>query len=814
MEIVLNLNDHLHRNYVKLLLLLNWLWMFTGGYAYADLSYLKLKNTHELLKPEFQHLSPLYGFTSLNIIKNIRFNGHYGAEKNPFYCVTQIRSEKRQVDCPQDNTTSLIQQLFPSPDGVNFVANQGSKDDPLSRLPPETIGKLLTAISKAPLESLKDEKKGGAIKEEIKNGLISIICHSTGDKKTKMPATAKNKNIENNSLENCTAASISTSALSTTTHILNTISNETKAAKCNKIGKELANHFIDSLIGALQESQLKPPHYPERIVEKALLSYFWKKASDKKDILKLLSAMPEIANEKKLARLFPLPDNEKEWSEDNYKHQDYLSWKATVVNNTLSNEQLKQLVHNPELAAFYSQSEILGGGELPPVVSYAQAESKYLGGKGTYPDCGETSLRNFFNIVLYDRESQSFNVDQLTKMAAENKLPLSKELVAFYQKHPSTAELTDQAVRNDWSDVVSNLKHPHTVSYLKPRGAPSCEINVGISNMLKVIQALLGSTPDSDSKAPLSAQEKLRLLPTKLDNLCKILSRQGFTLDWSIAGKEGKAKKAIQSDTELTLQFSINGVNSFEWYFGGGHFAISAANQQKGLWRNDSILRLMEDKKANVAATGLLTDDSTVDIILQQEKKEVVSPALFFASSFIDYESKLKIIKRILEEKHKVLFSETLRLAKTLPDNDLHAQIDLFSSLLKLNAEEEEIFAPLKKQLEEQIVKNYQNVMFIAMHRDNLEIVKYLADKKPEALIEKNDWGQTPLASAAKCGNLEIVKYLAKKKPEALMQKDSKGRTPVELAKDNGSEEVADFLKKQIKQIDNTKSGAAEKKNN
>lgn len=45
---------------------------------------------------------------------------------------------KKRKDCPKDATSAWIQRLFPSQDGVNFVANQ-IHSDPISRLDPKTM---------------------------------------------------------------------------------------------------------------------------------------------------------------------------------------------------------------------------------------------------------------------------------------------------------------------------------------------------------------------------------------------------------------------------------------------------------------------------------------------------------------------------------------------------------------------------------------------------------------------------------------------------------------------------------------------------
>src|SRR4051794_38098584 len=85
--------------------------------SFAEIEYLQMKGVHALVKPEYEYLSPLQGFTLLKsgILKNMRFHGNY--QQNP-------AREDRRDDIAGDSTSKLIQILFPSPDGVNFVPNQ------------------------------------------------------------------------------------------------------------------------------------------------------------------------------------------------------------------------------------------------------------------------------------------------------------------------------------------------------------------------------------------------------------------------------------------------------------------------------------------------------------------------------------------------------------------------------------------------------------------------------------------------------------------------------------------------------------------
>ena len=90
---------------------------------------------------------------------------------------------------------------------------------------------------------------------------------------------------------------------------------------------------------------------------------------------------------------------------------------------------------------------------------YNQFRSTYKGHE--FPDCGESVIRSFINIIFYDKFTKTFNIDLLTSKGA------SKNLIDYYivfnnfSKQTSTQPLQifDQPMnaRDAWAFVVSNL---------------------------------------------------------------------------------------------------------------------------------------------------------------------------------------------------------------------------------------------------------------------------------------------------------------------------------------------------------------------
>lgn len=57
--------------------------------AQAEMNFRDMKGVHDLLRPEYEHLSPIYGFTLLGTKtpENMRFYGNYGPRKEGYGCL-------------------------------------------------------------------------------------------------------------------------------------------------------------------------------------------------------------------------------------------------------------------------------------------------------------------------------------------------------------------------------------------------------------------------------------------------------------------------------------------------------------------------------------------------------------------------------------------------------------------------------------------------------------------------------------------------------------------------------------------------------
>ncbi len=195
----------------------------------------------------------------------------------------------------------------------------------------------------------------------------------------------------------------------------------------------------------------------------------------------------------------------------------------------IANKPLKELPLLEELL-FYRYGYNLYEAILPMNIATNESRDN---NQDFFSDCGETSLRNFFNALLFNAETRQFNTSILNNLGADEKL------VAFYKKYQTADYIHTQQARDDWASVVSGLPE---VNYNRENKYEISDHNSGSKNMLKVIANLI---PGINSFKTLS--EKLAQDPIGIemavngepsDDSCVLsfdIKKPGnapFTIDW------------------------------------------------------------------------------------------------------------------------------------------------------------------------------------------------------------------------------------------------------------------------------------------
>jgi ankyrin repeat protein len=588
--------------------------------TYAEIPFTEAKGLYAATRDEYKHISPFWGMVAIHgkLLERIRFFGFYQRQDN---------GPDKPLD-DSDYIEKLLLTLFPSPDGAQLVAN--AKDDFFKALNDDQ--EELKAINDI-IEMLLDEK------EERKKKLSEIHAIIEGaikkDQTTKKEDNKKKKDTSNR-LSNLLMAAYEqqraddffrefskkgkTEAIESIIDILTKSKRGTKDKEkisgILKIVEQVAGdssihrNTIKFLLDASKQKtiNLNPDdyfqqRYPENIVIISLLSYVVKVARNKEQII---NSLPLLFN--------PVTETDKV---DTYTKQAYEDNKAsfpTIVQD-LSNPT------NVELAFFLAKGFEAYGNLIAEPITYLQQSVLIDGAIAPFSDCGETSLRNFFMLLLsagnggivsaqnleaFEKavlESNTGSITNAEKINTDAEYKHYRRFKSFIKNHPDiTSGASSVELYNAWAEIVSDLndgKSPTTINDVQ-YGCPKkdkedkvYEIKandssigaIGLINMFNVIAKII---PDQVLRDGWSDDKSKRYeqIEQKLTRLCNLFSSDDIDIEWK---DESTGKPKINSEF-VTIIFTINEEDAFEWSFeknanGGGHFDIQRLSALKGDWR-------------------------------------------------------------------------------------------------------------------------------------------------------------------------------------------------------------------------------------
>ena len=794
----------------------------------AEISPGLIRGVDGLIDPSCKEkISPVYamGMIKSDTLAHIRFWGSYGrvpAGQEGHYPSCQWAGRwgrdnpYASDDCPLDATSALIQSLFPSHARTDFVANQGSKDDPISKLTPENIGSLIELIHNWNIPETGDPDPATA---EL--WILQVYRALNLDDQDLKKTTFQALSLAQTQCEQYRQDHAPLGRLLENFQAVTERMDEHPCKKGQKVfdfDRSLAalkgtkkwkaiEPWAKILYRAVQESKQTSSLYPPSTPERALVSYLLKKGSDKKVFLDFLKSTPSCLSDqgRKLVHNYSsfqreieigTPPMLSEFLSSHFTPDELIHFKQMTTE-----EKIAHVNSDPERLGYYYYSSNLS--DLPSLIGGQQAAHKSLGINqrsdrkyNLYPDCGEASVRNFFNILFYNSETKQFQPEILTQMKERHglnpyrdiskkgkpdKVGVEKGLLAFYTRNPDSTQLASDRVRDDWSRrVISQLPG---VNYIKSGG--QCEMNAGIDNALQVLGHLLGDESIKQSGTPEKRKEAL-------DRLCKISSREGFHLSWR------PEHNPTPENTDEKLIFSINGKPRFQWEFMRGHFSLTEIQENSstqtdwraklpkevsslplmGIWESvkygdyrratmpmlwnqkleNSQLRLdLLDQVPWDPKSGPIAYHLTRDLSLQDE-------AVHRNSSVAAVKTQYRPLKEALSH-----VPEEVRARSAAYSGDLEA-------LQKLNP----------TSLREKNSYGYTPAHWAAKYNSR-DALRVIAEKAPDSLKEKDKYGYTPAHLAAQNNSLDALKVIAEKAPDSLKEKDKSGETPAhDAAKNNG----------------------------
>jgi hypothetical protein len=218
-----------------------------------------------------------------------------------------------------------------------------------------------------------------------------------------------------------------------------------------------------------------------------LLTLLIYKLSDKEKIKEYYEELNKI-----------LPIEERVIIKDDYINDNYTFKELDIKTLESQAEIEKENKNNYNIYALIMLKKI----NKIPINLYTQKHTKtYLYNK-EYPDCGETSVRNFINIITYDFDTNTFDLDKFNSLEPKDTLREYYRVFNNFKKQ-NNDDITfrifgeELNARDAWDVVVSNLDNvKYDKSYIEDGKEYNYEIDSGTSkdgeenNMLCLLKIL------------------------------------------------------------------------------------------------------------------------------------------------------------------------------------------------------------------------------------------------------------------------------------------------------------------------------------
>lgn len=834
------------------------------------------------LNPLYSYLSPVNGLAVLRsgTLSNIRFYGNYGPPQPGVECYPQNLTNNAN-DCAQDHITALIQHLFPAIAGEPLVVNTYGPDGLIRKLSVRSIGVILRVLTEIRAQGLRDPQR---MRDQIDRLALAIFEHSypgdytrfsnevRGDhspkptnreRAKKLLAQEKIKKLTQEikglkakqkseflSREESTRLSIGESERQQLLKEQRGFKEKIqmigenysklleKVKPLEEYGK--CHYFATIILNGLQQSFTYPYDYPPYLVEHTLLAFAWKKAKHKDEFIRFFKAlgmpivMPEFFNSK---GEFVKPPN---WDIP-FSKKDYDDFKEQMDSqeDKLLEKTFKDVFSSPEYAFYVTMAFDTYENFYPPILDFSTAhfpsfqpeEKEKFGARELqselerrgYPDCGETMIRNFLNVILYDFNNQIFDIDLLGHIAPH----ADKRLFHFFDKQ-TLANM--ESMRDQWSDIVSNIHRSPgriPIQYSKPlivseNQKRNRDIQPGMANLFAVMTHLLNDAELNQLEMKTHPQERSQEFLTRL---CKMITDaknqvdSEFNLTWRVQGGGQK----IPSDNNTTIEFLVNDDVAFKGIFLPQHFNFKTVQvDQQYDWRKNDQKYFINILREKIKTDGYSIFKNLLPFYVESEdvpyvlkrmspplQKSFLSSLIYGSFVFSRQDHLLQALPMIFmygtdQKKQLNRLSSLVQMAENrwmreLPQ-DPATYVGLFEALYPYKDSWTEPFMEKMSSLEKIIGSAPVDYLFLASTEGCPHVIEFLLAQNPQLLKEasvKNKEGETPLYKAAENGHLNVVEFLIERNP-ALLEgewvKDEEGNTPLHEAARNGHLKAVEFF--------------------
>ncbi|NRA44185.1 MAG: hypothetical protein HRU09_04415 [Oligoflexales bacterium] len=264
-----------------------------------------------------------------------------------------------------------------------------------------------------------------------------------------------------------------------------------KARLDNELGNLDINNYdyfnkVDDFVMTLIESYKSWIYNDEPINSSPvslLLAYMWLKYDTKEDLAPYMLEMEQSGATK--------------FSFEKLIRQSQYSYTSQDLKKIMSMLSRSQRAVVSSLSSHYEQVLLLK--IIKPGNSGSAPITKYRVFSGTreqvFADCGENSIRNFINVLIYDREQALFDASILEKLNSLPGYQLLNGLIAYYQEHKQASLASENICYDEWNELISSLNHKVSApaeERIKYFYKNRFDITGGYDNMQRVIKKVFG----------------------------------------------------------------------------------------------------------------------------------------------------------------------------------------------------------------------------------------------------------------------------------------------------------------------------------
>lgn len=553
----------------------------------------------------------------LTYIGNLRFlegNDRYPSMNLPAHPQCIPTDVEDRPFFPQTATASLLQWLFPSPNGYILTANQSP--DPLGRLNIKSVASILGIIQRYKLKKIDldttrqsifnivnrkaNARRYDALKQKYKTvystylphrlkrdfliavkryieenrerqrgGIQVIVLPKKDDPlyydtflSKDRPCLYGNSRFSNNAMtkQNSLEQAYQEIKCLKTTRNLSPEGKE-KLSKLNEAhaetlffdgSKRLKNSTLSFLFADLV---LKAIAQSGDVVEQALMSFFWKKAKDSIDVISFYS---ELLSYK--------PAELKGVISSCYSPEEYIKMRESALQNI----GISDIFSDPEKIFCLCQGYEIFDNPLPPFIPYDKA--KVVG--RTFSDCVEISLLMLTLLKARVQNKTGYSIDP----NQFKKSPDVQKYMATYAINPQS--LCSFEAHDAWAVLVAGNEKGYA---LRP----------GYLNCFRVLAKLF---PDLQSLAQYTFKDGVKGVESGLVLISKFLSHEKYSVELTLKYEGYLDPIKTMEDYVDEVSIKVNGDERLIWKMEQGHSSLKVIAAPHLDWRKKLGKHLQKEK--------------------------------------------------------------------------------------------------------------------------------------------------------------------------------------------------------------------------